>query len=306
MRVIITGGSGLVGQRLTQRLTDEGHEVIVLSRNADWVVGLPKGARAVDWDAKTAQGWGHLANGAGAIINLAGENLAGNIPFGLRWTESRQQKILSSRVNAGNAVLEAIKAAENKPGVLIQASAIGYYGDRDDEVTEQAKPGDDFLASVCQQWEATTVPVEEMGVRRVIIRSAPILDNKDGILPILTLPYRMFVGGPLGSGKQHFAWIHIQDEVEAILFLLNNEDAEGPYNLSAPEPLPNKEFGKQIGRTLGRPSFFPVPEFLFNVLFAEGATMVIDGKNVLPEKLESAGYEFKYPTAREALNDLLK
>lgn len=305
MKVIITGGSGLIGTALTASLARDGHEVIVLSRNPDWVVGLPKGARTVEWDGKTAQGWGHLADGADAIVNLAGESIAGDIPFGVRWTAKRKQRITASRVNAGKAVVEAVRAAKVKPGVVIQASGVDYYGTSNgDENLEDSPAGDSFLAEVCKVWEASTAEVEDLGVRRVIIRSALVLDDRGGVLPWMVLPFQLYLGGPLGNGKQQVSWIHIDDEIAAIRFLIETESAAGVYNLSAPDPLPYKEFGRVIGRALGKPAFFPTPGILFKIAFGEAATLLLDGQKVLPQRLEEAGFEFSFPEARLALADL--
>jgi hypothetical protein len=305
MRVILSGGSCLIGTALTASLAGDGHEVIVLSRSPDWVVGLPKNARAVKWDGITAQGWGHLADGADVIVNLAGENLAGNIPFGMRWTAKRKERILNSRVNAGNAVVEAVRAAKVKPKVLIQASAIDIYGrNHPADMTEDSPAGDGFLAEVCQKWEAASAEIEDMGVRRVIIRTALVFDDRDGVLPWMVLPFQMYVGGPIGSGDQRISWIHIDDEVAAIRFLMDTETAKGIYNLSAPEVITYKAFGRVVGQTLGKPSYFPTPGFPFKLAFGEAASLLLDGLGVVPERLEQAGFKFQFPTARLALQDL--
>ncbi len=308
MRVIITGGSGFIGRALTESLAKDKHEVIVLSRNPTWVVGMPDGARTVEWDGKSASGWGHFVDGADVVVNLAGENIAGNIPFGTRWTKKRKNAILNSRVNSGKAVVEAISGAKQKPKLLIQASAIDYYGSFSgaELLTEDSPNGDSFLADVCRQWEASTQPVEALGVRRVVIRTALVLSKEEGILPWMVLPFRFFVGGRFGSGKQYVSWIHVIDEVGAIRYLIENEDAAGAYNLAAPQPLPNQEFGKAIGKAIGRPSFFPTPAFLFKIMFGEASSLLLRGQNIIPARLQAEGYEFKFREALPALEDLLK
>jgi uncharacterized protein (TIGR01777 family) len=306
MKVLITGGSGMVGRALTTNLTADKHEVIILSRSPEWVVGLPPGARAVAWDARTATGWGPLADGADAIVNLAGENLAGSFPFGMRWTKARKERILNSRINAGKAVTEAVQLAKTKPGVVVQASGVNYYGvTRSGDIAEDAPPGDDFLANVCIQWEQASQPVEDHGVRRVVTRSGVILARNEGVLPLFILPFRLFVGGPMGSGKQYVPWIHIEDEVRAIRFLIEQEETRGIYNLAAPEAVQNKDFGKAIGWALSRPSFFPTPAFFFKAAFGETATMILDGLKIIPKRLVDAGFEFKFPQIKPALRDLL-
>ena len=308
MRVIISGGTGFIGSRLSNDLAAEGHEVIVLSRSPALSEGLAKNVRIEGWDAKTASGWGYLVNGADAIVNLAGANLAGTGFFPSRWTDERKKVIIDSRVNSGKAIVEAVEQAESKPGILIQSSAVGYYGTQpfNVDITEESPAGNDWLAQVCQQWEATTAAVETMGVRRVIIRSGAVLSFEDGALQRLALPYQMFVGGPMGSGKQPFAWIHPADEVGAIKFLIRNMEASGPFNLTAPHPVTNAEFGRTLGEVMGRPSLIPVPGFAINTMFGEVATVVLEGQKALPKRLQELGYQFKFPTVEAALRDLYR
>ncbi len=305
MRVIITGGTGLIGKALANSLAHDHHDVIVLSRNKNKTSGLAGGVQVVEWDARTAQGWGALADGAGAIINLAGESIAGEGFPPSRWTPERKRRIRDSRVNAGKAITEAIKAANNKPSVLIQSSAVGYYGTHGDQnITEDAPAGSDFLSDVSKEWEAATAEVEKMGVRRVIIRTGIVLSSKGGVLPLMSLPFRLFAGGPIGSGKQQIPWIHIDDQIGAIRFLMENAAARGAYNLSAPNPLSNAEFGKAIGRALGRPSFFPTPGIAFKLAFGELAMLLLEGQRAVPKRLQEAGYSFQYADADAALKDL--
>jgi hypothetical protein len=306
MRIIITGGSGLIGRALTASLAADKHEVIVLSRDPEWVVGLPKGARAVQWDGRSAAGWGSLADGADAIVNLAGESVAGESILSMRWTAARKKRILESRLNAGKAVVEAVRSAKNKPKVLIQSSAVGYYGPRNGaDLEEDAPAGNDFLANVCKQWEAATAEVEKLGVRRAIIRTGVVLSTEGGVLPLQMLPFKLFAGGPIGSGAQAYPWIHIADEVGAIRFLIETEAASGVFNLTAPEPLNNKEFGQVLGRVMGRPAFIPTPGFVFKIAFGEVSTLLLDGQRPIPSRLTGLGYQFKFPAAEAALRDLL-
>jgi uncharacterized protein (TIGR01777 family) len=302
MRVIIPGGSGLIGRALAADLTTAGYQVILLSRDPGRVTALPAGVSVERWNGRTADGWGHLADGSVAIINLTGENLAGG-----RWTAERKQRIIRSRVDAGQAIIEAIKAAAVKPGVVIQASAVGYYGPHGDEkLTETAAAGNDFGARVTVDWEASTAPVEMPGVRRVIIRSGVVLSPQGGALPRLMRPYRFFVGGPLGSGRQWLSWIHIADEVAVIRFLMENPAASGPFNASAPGTATNAEFGKMLGRVIGRPSWIPVPAFAMRLLFGEMATVLLDGQRVVPDRLLKLGFTFRFPQPELALRDLLR
>jgi uncharacterized protein (TIGR01777 family) len=301
MRIIITGGSGLIGRALVDSLAQDGHEVIVLSRNPNSVTNLPKGARAEKWDGKSAQGWGELADGADAIVNLAGATISE------RWSDVRKKEIRDSRVNVGKAIVEAVKAAQQKPSVVIQSSAVGYYGPRgSEEITEEIGAGNDFLASICKEWEASTAELDGMGIRRPIIRTGVVLDLHGGALPKMVMPVKMFVGGPIGSGKQYFPWIHLKDEVAAIRFLIENKTANGVYNLSAPKPLTNKEFTQAIGKVLGRPTFMPVPAVAMKTLFGEMATLLLDGQRQMPARLVKAGFKFQFTDAVAALKDVLK
>lgn len=300
MRVIITGGTGLIGTALTKSLSSDGHEIIILTRNPRQNAGQPN-VRQVKWDASTADGWGHLADGADAIINLAGENLADG-----RWTEERKKRIYTSRINAGKAVVEAISAASTKPKVLIQSSGIDFYPQHPDKiVTEADGPGTGFLPQICFDWEASTAPVEAMGVRRAVIRSGIVLSNDGGAWPRIVLPFKFFAGGPIGSGKQYWSWIHIDDEVNAIRYLIDNPQASGVFNFTSPQPLTNKDFAATIGRVMGRPSLFPVPAFALQIAFGEMAELLLGSHRAMPQRLQELGYTFKYPTAEEAFRALL-
>ncbi len=254
MSVLITGGTGLIGRALAAELVAAGHEVAVLSRNPQGAQGLPPGVRVERWDGRTAQGWGGLADGAYAIVNLAGENLAGG-----RWTAERKQRIRQSRLDAGQAVVEAVRAAKRKPAVVVQASGIGYYGPHgDEEVTEDFPPGSDFLGRLAAEWEASTAPVEGMGVRRVVIRTGVVLSREGGALPGWPCPSGCFWAGRWGTAASGSLDSHRRrgpgDPV-----LLENETAWGPYNLAAPYPVPNRELACALGRALRRPAWFPVP-----------------------------------------------
>jgi hypothetical protein len=211
-------------------------------------------------------------------------------------------------LDAGRAVVEAVEQASQKPKVVIQASGVGYYGPRgDEELTEDASPGEDWAAQVViHYWEAATEPVEAMGVRRAIIRTAPILDANEGALPRMVLPTKLFVGGPLGGGKQWLSWIHLQDAVAGIRFLIENPQAHGPFNLSAPNPVTNGQFMRALGRVLGRPSIMPTPAFAVKLLFGEMATVVLDGQRAIPKRLQELGFEFQFLIVEAALKDVLK
>lgn len=302
MRVIITGGTGLIGQALAADLLKDGHEVIALSRDPQRrSVHLPSGVRLEQWDGQSAQGWGHLVEEAGAILNLAGENLGEG-----RWTEARKRAILESRLRAGKAVCEAVVQARHKPGMVIQASAIGYYGSHKDEIiTEKSPPAADFLSQICQQWEPATAAVEQAGVRRVVTRSGVVLSHRGGAFPRMLMPFNFFAGGPLGSGQQWISWVHLRDEVAGLRFLMENPKAAGVYNLTSPYPLRNVDFEHTIGRVLHRPAIIPTPALAIRLLFGEMAITVLEGQRVIPERLEKEGFVFNFPRLEDALRDLL-
>jgi uncharacterized protein (TIGR01777 family) len=301
MRVIITGGSGLIGWALAIGLSHDSHEVIIISRRPERIINLPAGVRAVRWDGHTAEGWYSLADGADAIVNLAGENISSG-----RWTDERKHAILQSRLNAGQAVVEAVKTVTHKPHIIIQASGIGYYGPcGDEEVTEETPPGHDFLAGLAAEWESSTASLEALGVRRAVIRTGVVLSAEGGALPRMLLPFRFFVGGRLGGGQQWFPWIHIADEVGAIRFLIENEAASGPFNLAAPFPLTNAEFSRLLGLQLRRPALMPVPELVLRLLFGEMATALLDGQRAIPKRLLQLGFTFGFNEIVPALKDLL-
>jgi uncharacterized protein (TIGR01777 family) len=307
MRVVITGGSGLIGRALAKELSQAQYEVVVLSRNPEKVKNLPEGVRAVRWDGKTAQGWGELTEEALAIINLAGENLGGNSWFSIRWTKSRKERIVSSRVNAGRAVVEAVKAAKVKPQVVLQVSGVGYYGPRGAQpVSESEKPGSDFMASICIDWEEATRPVETLGVRRVVIRLGVVLSLEGGALPRQMLPFKLFVGGAVGSGEQGYPWIHKQDAIRAMRFLIENPQAQGTYNLAAPGLTTNRVFGQALAKVMHRPFYFPVPEFGLRMAFGEAASALTEGQLVDPGRIQKLGFVFKFPEIEPALQDTLK
>lgn len=300
-RILITGGSGLIGNALAADFAGNGNEIIILSRHPETLASLPPGVRAEKWDAQTAEGWGQMADGAEAIINLAGESIGSG-----RWTEQRKRTIVLSRIEAGRAIVQAVEMSAIKPRVVIQSSAVGYYGPSDgNSITEKAPQGHDFLARVALDWEASTKPVEGFGVRRVVIRTGVVLSNKGGALPKMVAPFRFLAGGRLSDGKQWFPWIHIDDEIRAIKVLIENENADGPFNLTAPFPVDNAEFSLVLGQQLKRHSYLAVPGFALRMLFGEMASVLLEGQKAIPERLLQMGFVFRFPEVRQALKDLL-
>ena len=301
MRAIITGGTGFIGRELAANLAKSGQEVVVLSRNPEAVEALPAGARAVKWDGRTGDGWYQLIGADTGIVNLAGANLSDKL-----WSDEQKQIIRQSRLDAGAAVVDAVERADMPPQVIIQSSGIGYYGPHGDEVLdESAPPGEDFLAEVCVGWEASTEPVEKVGVRRCIIRQGVVLGRDAKVLKRLTLPFAFFAGGVVGDGKQWLSWIHVADEVAAVRRLIEDGAASGPFNVTAPEPTRFDALAKTLGRVMGRPSWIPAPKFAVRAAFGEMGSMVLEGQRAVPRRLLGLGFTFRYPTIEPALHNLL-
>jgi uncharacterized protein (TIGR01777 family) len=302
--VIIIGGTGFIGRSLAVGLAEAGYDVAVLTRRPGKASALfGRQVTAVGWDGRSSAGWLEFASGARAIINLAGENIGAG-----RWTANRKRAIVRSRLDAGQAIVEAVRRASSKPEVLIQASAVGYYGScAGEELQESAPAGKGFLAGVVQEWEKSTAETESYGVRRAVIRSGLVLDADGGVLPRFLRPFRFFSGGPLGSGRQWISWIHRRDEVAAIRFLLEKEESAGVFNLVAPQSLTMKEFVHTLGRVMRRPAVFRVPAVLLRLLFGEMAEeTILAGQRVLPAALLSAGFEFLYPDLESALREIVR
>jgi uncharacterized protein len=300
MRILITGGTGMIGTALTKSLLADNHQVWVLTRKP-LTANVTEGVRAVGWDGRSSMGWGELVSQMDAVVNLVGERTS-KWP----WTKSLKKRFWDSRVNGGRALVEAIQAASPRPKVLIQASGVNYYGSRDlVPVSEAAAPGTDFLADLCKAWENSTEPVEKMGVRRAIIRSAIVLSIQDGILPIMMFPVKLFLGGPLGSGRQGLPWIHLEDEIAATRFLLENPGASGPFILTSPVPISSAEFIRDVAKQLHRPYWMPVPAFVLRLALGGMSSLVLDGAYLLPRRLQELGFRFRYATVEAALGDLL-
>jgi uncharacterized protein (TIGR01777 family) len=299
MNILISGGSGFIGSALTRSLLEDGHKVWIMTRNPART-RLPEGAQPVRWDGRTSQGWIGIFSQMDAVINLAGETI-GKWP----WTEKRKKLIHDSRMETGRAISDAFQKADKRPPVLIQASGIGYYGPCGSEtVAEDSPVGNDFMASVAASWEASTRIVDTLGVRRVIIRSALVLNAQKGVLPLMALPIRLGFGGRLGNGKQGVSWIHIDDEVRAIRYLLENDKARGAFNLSAPNPVSNADFNRTLAQVLSRPYWLPVPAFALKLALGGMSTLLLDGQYVIPQRLVNLGFIFRFETVGEAFRNL--
>ncbi len=297
MRVLITGSSGLIGRALTRSLENDGHEVFSLVRRS------PANESELHWDPANGELDPSDLEGFGAVVHLAGAGIGDR-----RWSDRRKQTILNSRVDGTRLLAEALASVQDKPGVLISGSAIGYYGDREEAVTEADAPADppDFLSEICVAWEQAAAPVEEAGIRTVFIRTGIVLSAKGGALSKLLLPFRTGFGGKLGSGDTWWSWISIDDQVRAIRHLIDSS-VSGPVNLTAPAPVRNSELTKALGRVLRRPTFFPVPRFALELILGKelAAALLFTSARVLPAKLEESGFEFRHPDIESALQAVL-
>jgi hypothetical protein len=302
MRIVIAGATGLIGKMLTKDLLESKHSVVVLTRSLHRATTFSHPLlQIVHWDGRTAESWHRHIDGADAVVNLAGESLGTG-----RWTKSRKKVLISSRVDPTVAIVNAIKAATRKPKVLMNASAVGYYGAVDQgDVAEDSPAGNDFVSRICLAWEQSALEAEAAGVRVVFSRSGIVLDPGGGALQKMLTPFRFFVGGPLGSGNQWLPWIHREDEVRAIRLLLETESLSGPVNLTAPESATMQEFGVTLGRVLRRPSTMRVPAFILKAILGEMADIVLTGQRAVPRKLLQGGFKFKFPVLKEALEELL-
>jgi uncharacterized protein (TIGR01777 family) len=299
VKVLIAGGSGFLGRHLAGSLLADGHQVWVLSRNPA-LSGQPVGVQVALWDGRTVSGWGHIASEVDAIVNLTGSTI-GRWP----WTPARKRSFISSRVDSGRAMVEAVRKADPRPKVLLQASGGNYYGPHGNEpVTEGMSPGDDFPARLCVEWEASSRPVEALGVRRVVTRTGIVLSRDAYILKLMALPSRLYFGGRFGDGRQGIGWIHLRDEIRAFRFLLENENVSGDYNLGAPGPVSNAEFMRVLARTIQRPYWFHTPAFLLRLGLGEMSTMLLDGWYLQPERLLRAGFKFEFETIETAFRDI--
>ena len=296
MKILITGATGFIGQPLCDALAEKGHELLVVSRSPEKARdALPEGTevRAAVADFADAV--------PEAVINLAGEPIAEG-----RWTEEKKRKIVESRVEITRALVDLCGRLETPPRVLVNASAVGYYGDQGDrDVTEETPPNHEFVHEICDRWESEARKAEAHGVRVAISRIGLVLDAGGGMLAKTLTPFKLGVGGRLGDGKQYMPWIHRDDMVRILVFLLERDDLSGPFNASAPNPVTNAEFTQKLGSELNRPAILPAPAFALKLAFGEMSHLLLTGAKMLPKRLEDAGFEFKYPRLEQALAEIL-
>ncbi|WP_423801296.1 TIGR01777 family oxidoreductase [Neobacillus sp. SAB-20_R2A] len=297
MKIAIAGGTGFVGKALVHELIKNGHQVIVLTRNSNQD---GPSVQYVEWLQADSNPASSLA-GTDIIINLAGESINSG-----RWTDQRKQTILNSRLEAVQELLKIMNELNPKPKAFINASAVGYYGTSFDKTFSEENEGssDDFLSRTVMEWEKKAAKASEIGIRTVFCRFGIVLDQAEGALPKIALPYKSFIGGPIGTGKQWMSWIHIDDVVKAILFIIENETIQGPVNFTAPNPVTMNEFGQVLSKVLKRPNWLPVPSIALKTLLGEMSTLVVDGQRVLPNKLLESGYTFQYPDLKPALKNI--
>ena len=293
MKVLIAGGTGFLGTALLHSLTQDRHEVFSLTRRT------PSRADEIQWDGRTADGWGHRMNEMDAVVNLTG--------YGLEhwpWTKRQKQRFVDSRVLPGRALVSAIESSSRRPKVFLQSSGTNRYGLRGVGIADESTPpANDFLAQLTIPWENATRPVEDLGIRRIITRSAVVIARKGGLFPLMALPTRLFFGGMFGDGSQAIPWIHLADEIRAMKFLLEHGNAHGAFNLVAPTPTSNAEFMRAIASALHRPFWFHVPKFLLRLVLGEMSVLITEGRYLHPRRLLEEGFKFNFPTIEDALGN---
>lgn len=303
MRIVITGATGFIGRALCRDLCGD-YDLVALSRDARKASGvLGRYAKVVEWDGRTTGPWAGEVSGAEAVVNLAGENIAAG-----RWSRSRKADILQSRTHAARAILDAIEMAKDRPKTFVQASAIGFYGSRADEALDEGSAsGTGFLAEICRRVEMIVERAERFGVRWVTIRTGVVLGTEGGALPRLMRPFRFHLGGHVGTGRQWFSWISLEDEVRAIRFLIENPDARGLFNLTAPDPVTMKAFCRALGEVMGRSAWTAVPGFVMRLALGQMADeLLLGGQKVVPKRLREMGFEFRHRDVGSALTEIIR
>jgi uncharacterized protein (TIGR01777 family) len=304
MRIVVTGGTGFLGSALVEALARQGHEVVVLSRHAPeapppgQVWRDRKGVTRAAWSVEETGRWAHVLDGADVIVNLAGESIAAR-----RWTPAQKLRLAQSRLGTVRALGQALAGAAAPPRLLASASAVGYYGSRDAEIlTEDSPPGRGFLSDLCVQWEEAARAAAPRGTRVVLLRTGLVLDRGGGALGSMIVPFRLGLGGPLGSGQQYMPWIHRSDWVQLVSWLLERQD-EGPFNLTAPEPVTNEAFTRALAEAVRRPAFLRAPAFALRLALGEMAdALLLSGQRAIPARAQALGFRFTYATLPAALH----
>jgi uncharacterized protein (TIGR01777 family) len=300
VKILITGGTGFVGTQLTSRLIQDGNEVTVLTRSGKGPEKGPAGVSYLKGDPTQKGSWQEAIKDHDAVINLAGASIFS------KWTEEHKKAIRESRVNTTRNIVEGIPPQSQQQFALFSTSAVGYYGFcGDEELTEESRHGDDFLAKIAMEWEEEALKARDKGARVVITRFGIVMGEKGGALSQMIPLFKKYIGGPIGSGKQWFSWIHIKDLAEAFAFLLKHPEISGPVNVCSPNPVRNKDLAKALGRALHRPSFIPAPGFMVKWVLGEFGSVILEGQRVIPRRLLDLGFVFQHPDIDKALQSIV-
>jgi uncharacterized protein (TIGR01777 family) len=300
MKILITGGTGFVGTQLTSRLIQDRHEVTILTRSLKGAKGSSPGISYLEGDPTKKGPWQEAIKNHDAIINLAGASIFS------KWTDEHKKAIRESRVSTTQNIVEGIPSHPSKKITLLSTSAVGYYGfTRDEELVEDSPPGNDFLARIAVEWEGEALKAREKGARVVTTRFGIVLGEKGGALSQMIPLFKKYIGGPIGTGKQWFSWIHIKDLAEAFTFLLKHPEILGPVNVCSPNPVRNKDLAKALGKALHKPSFMPAPGFMIKLVLGEFGSVILEGQRVIPRRLLENGFNFQYPDIEKALESIV-
>ena len=301
-KIILTGATGLIGQKLHTKLVEQGDEVTIFTRMGNGLKrNILNNTEIIKWNYNNPEEWKNNLEGKDAIIHLAGSNLAAR-----RWNDKYKREIYNSRILSTRNIVNAIKSSKEKPELLLTTSAVGIYGDRGDELlAEDSKNGNDFLAEVCNDWENEAAKVEESEVRRISLRIGPVLSKNGGALKRILIPFKLFVGGPLGNGNQWFPWIHEEDVLSIFIHVLNKKSLKGPVNASSPTPVTMKQFANTLGKLMKRPAFFSVPKFIIKLVAGEITDSVLSSQRISVTKLLNSGFKFRFEDLEKALKNLL-